>query len=209
MSTLQPPQPIAVDLDVRGIADRIGAQIDNNPSPGNKDGGLTTIYEKSLGAVAKGGTLALSGVYLYGEPVTNKGFVFMDSPGFDPASVTGLVASGANVVCFTTGRGSCFGCKPTPSIKIATNTPMYERMIDDMAIRNMSPATQRAYIRAVRNFSIFFRRCPDKLTYKGPLRVRPRADIMCFSKPVDGPRQETAWTRRRFLGALVASRPDP
>lgn len=115
-------------------AGMFGAQIDNNPSPGNKDGGLTTIYEKSLGAVAKGGTLALSGVYLYGEPVTSKGFVFMDSPGFDPASVTGLVASGANVVCFTTGRGSCFGCKPTPSIKIATNTPMYERMIDDMDI---------------------------------------------------------------------------
>ena len=77
---------------------------------------------------------ALSGVFLYGEPITTHGFVFMDSPGYDPASVTGLVASGANVVCFTTGRGSCFGCKPTPSIKIATNTPMYERMIDDMDI---------------------------------------------------------------------------
>ncbi|MEX2122021.1 MAG: altronate dehydratase family protein [Pirellulales bacterium] len=109
-----------------------GVELNNNPSPGNKDGGLTTIYEKSLGAVAKGGTSALSGVYLYGEPITSKGFVFMDSPGFDPASVTGLVASGANVVAFTTGRGSCFGCKPVPSIKIATNTPMYERMIDDM-----------------------------------------------------------------------------
>jgi altronate hydrolase len=111
-----------------------GTKMDNNPSPGNKDGGLTTIYEKSLGAAAKGGNAPLSGVFLYGEPITARGFVFMDSPGYDPASVTGLVASGANVVCFTTGRGSCFGCKPTPSIKIATNTPMYERMIDDMDI---------------------------------------------------------------------------
>ena len=111
-----------------------GVELNNNPSPGNKDGGLTTIYEKSLGAVAKAGSTALAGVYLYAEPITAKGFVFMDSPGFDPVSVTGLVASGCNVVCFTTGRGSCFGCKPTPSIKIATNTPMYERMIDDMDI---------------------------------------------------------------------------
>lgn len=111
-----------------------GAEIDNNPSPGNKDGGLTTIYEKSLGAVAKGGSTALAGVYRYAEPVDTRGFVVMDTPGYDPASITGMVAGGANVVCFTTGRGSCFGCKPVPSIKIATNTPMYERMIDDMDI---------------------------------------------------------------------------
>lgn len=111
-----------------------GVEIDNNPTPGNKAGGLTTIFEKSLGAVAKGGTAALAGVYRYGEPIDTRGFVFMDSPGYDPASVTGLVASGANVVCFTTGRGSCFGCKPVPSIKIATNTPMYERMVDDMDV---------------------------------------------------------------------------
>ena len=111
-----------------------GAQINNNPSVGNKKGGLTTIYEKSLGAIAKGGTTALRGVYRYAEPVTERGFVFMDTPGFDPASVTGLVAGGANVVVFTTGRGSCFGCKPVPSIKVATNTPLYERMIDDMDI---------------------------------------------------------------------------
>lgn len=111
-----------------------GVEMDNNPSPGNKEGGLTTIYEKSLGAVAKGGSTALCGVYRYAEPIDTKGFVYMDSPGFDPASVTGLVASGANVVAFTTGRGSCFGCKPVPSIKIASNTPMYERMIDDMDI---------------------------------------------------------------------------
>ena len=111
-----------------------GAEINNNPSVGNKKGGLTTIYEKSLGAIAKGGTTALRAVYRYAEPVTEKGFVFMDTPGFDPASVTGLVAGGANVVVFTTGRGSCFGCKPVPSIKIATNTPLYEHMIDDMDI---------------------------------------------------------------------------
>jgi altronate hydrolase len=111
-----------------------GTEIDNNPSPGNKAGGLTTIYEKSLGAVAKGGNTALCGVYRYAEPVTAKGFVIMDTPGYDPASVTGMVAGGANVICFTTGRGSCFGCKPVPSIKIATNTPMYERMIEDMDI---------------------------------------------------------------------------
>lgn len=111
-----------------------GAQLDNNPSAGNKAGGLTTIAEKSLGAVAKGGSTALVDVYEYAEPVTAKGFVVMDTPGFDPPSVTGMVAGGANVVVFTTGRGSCFGCKPTPSIKIATNTPMYERMIDDMDI---------------------------------------------------------------------------
>ena len=95
---------------------------------------MTTIAEKSLGAVAKGGSSALVDVYQYAEPVTSKGFVIMDTPGFDPPSVTGMVAGGANVVVFTTGRGSCFGCKPTPSIKIATNTPMYERMEADMDI---------------------------------------------------------------------------
>ncbi len=111
-----------------------GAEIDNNPSPGNKEGGLTTIYEKSLGAVAKGGTTAMNDVYRYAEPITGKGLLVMDTPGLDPVSVTGLVAGGCNVVVFTTGRGSCYGCKPAPSIKIATNTPMYERMIDDMDV---------------------------------------------------------------------------
>ena len=106
--------------------------MDNNPSPGNKAGGLTTILEKSLGAAAKGGTTNLTGVYKYAEPVTAKGFVFMDSPGYDPASVTGEVASGANIVCFTTGRGSVFGYKPAPSLKLATNTPMYQRLSEDM-----------------------------------------------------------------------------
>jgi altronate hydrolase len=109
-----------------------GGELDGNPSVGNKEGGLTTIAEKSLGAIAKGGSTALMDVYQYAEPVTQRGFVVMDTPGFDPPSVTGMVAGGANVVVFTTGRGSCFGCKPTPSIKVATNTPMYERMRDDM-----------------------------------------------------------------------------
>ncbi len=109
-----------------------GVSMDNNPSPGNKEGGLTTIYEKSLGAVAKAGTTALAGVYEYAEQVTARGMVVVDTPGFDPVSVTGIVASGANVVCFTTGRGSCYGCQPTPSLKIASNTPMYEKMKADM-----------------------------------------------------------------------------
>ena len=108
--------------------------MDNNPSPGNKAGGLTTILEKSLGAAAKGGTTPLTGVYKYAEPVTKPGFAFKDSPGYDPASVTGQIASGCNLVCFTTGRGSAFGSKPAPTIKLATNTEMYGRMIDDMDI---------------------------------------------------------------------------
>ncbi|PFG42034.1 altronate hydrolase [Isoptericola jiangsuensis] len=109
-----------------------GGTLDNNPSPGNKAGGLTTILEKSLGAVAKGGQADLAAVYDYAEPITDRGFTFMDTPGYDPVSVTGIVAGGANVVVFTTGRGSVFGCRPTPSIKVATNTPMYERMSEDM-----------------------------------------------------------------------------
>lgn len=108
--------------------------IDNNPQPGNKTGGLTTIFEKSLGAVSKGGTTNLNEVYLYAEPIREKGLVFMDSPGFDPVSATGQVASGANVLCFTTGRGSVFGCKPSPSLKLASNTALYNRMMDDMDI---------------------------------------------------------------------------
>jgi len=114
--------------------ERNGGEMNNNPSPGNKAGGLTTILEKSLGATAKGGTTNLTGVYRYAEQVTAPGFAFMDSPGYDPASVTGQVASGANLVCFTTGRGSCFGFKPAPSIKLATNTDMYRRMDEDMDV---------------------------------------------------------------------------
>ena len=108
--------------------------MDNNPSPGNKKGGLTTLLEKSLGAASKGGTTPLTGVFKYAEPVTARGFTFMDSPGYDPASVTGQIASGCNLVTFTTGRGSAFGSKPSPCIKIATNTEMYERLMSDMDI---------------------------------------------------------------------------
>ena len=113
---------------------RNGGEMDNNPSPGNKKGGLTTILEKSLGAVAKGGTAPLTQVYKFAEPITARGFVYMDSPGYDPTSVTGQIASGANLIVFTTGRGSVSGYKPTPCIKLATNSEMYARMSDDMDI---------------------------------------------------------------------------
>ena len=114
--------------------DRNSGSLDNNPSPGNKKGGLTTILEKSLGAAAKGGTSPLNGVYKYAEPVTARGFTFMDSPGYDPVSVTGQIASGCNLVTFTTGRGSAFGSKPAPTLKIATNSELAARMPEDMDI---------------------------------------------------------------------------
>jgi altronate hydrolase len=113
---------------------RNNGEMNNNPSPGNKAGGLTTILEKSLGAAAKGGTTTLNAVYRYAEPVTARGFVYMDTPGYDPVSATGQVAGGANVLAFTTGRGSAYGCKPTPSIKLATNSDTYRRMSEDMDI---------------------------------------------------------------------------
>ncbi len=113
---------------------RNGGEMDNNPSPGNKRGGLTTILEKSLGAVAKGGAAPMAGVYKYGEIIDTPGFVFMDSPGYDPASVTGQIASGANLIVFTTGRGSVSGYKPVPCIKLATNSEMYGRMSEDMDV---------------------------------------------------------------------------
>src|SRR5678816_4015335 len=112
--------------------EREQGEMNNNPSPGNKAGGLTTILEKSLGAVAKGGTTNLVDVYEYAEPVAAKGFVYMDTPGYDPVSATGQVAGGANLICFTTGRGSVYGCKPAPSLKLATNTALYENQEDDM-----------------------------------------------------------------------------
>ncbi|MBG0564478.1 UxaA family hydrolase [Actinoplanes aureus] len=126
-----------------------GGTLDNNPSPGNKAGGLTTILEKSLGAVAKGGTAELTAVYEYAERVTASGFTFMDTPGYDPVSVTGLVAGGATIVCFTTGRGSVLGTKPVPTIKIATNTPMYERMRDDMDLDAGGIATGDATVEGI------------------------------------------------------------
>ncbi|MFM2083654.1 MAG: hypothetical protein RLY95_472, partial [Pseudomonadota bacterium] len=109
-------------------------EMNNNPSPGNKAGGLTTILEKSLGAVAKGGTSNLNGVYEYAEPVDTHGFVFMDTPGYDPVSATGQVAGGANLICFTTGRGSAYGCAPSPSLKLSTNSELWRRQEDDMDI---------------------------------------------------------------------------
>jgi len=113
-------------------AARYGFSVDNNPTPGNKAGGLTTIFEKSLGAVAKGGSSPLNGVYFYGEQVDRPGLVFMDTPGNDPASVTGMIAGGANLILFTTGRGSMFGGSAVPVLKIASNSAMYEKLKGDM-----------------------------------------------------------------------------
>jgi len=109
-------------------------EMNNNPSPGNKAGGLTTILEKSLGAVAKGGTSNLQAVYEYAEKVTAHGFVYMDTPGFDPVSATGQVAGGANLICFTTGRGSAYGCAPSPSLKLSTNSALWQKQEDDIDI---------------------------------------------------------------------------
>jgi altronate hydrolase len=109
-------------------------EMNNNPSPGNKAGGLTTILEKSLGAVAKGGTTNLQAVYEYAEPVKAHGFVYMDTPGYDPVSATGQVAGGANLICFTTGRGSAYGCAPSPSLKLATNSVLWQRQQEDIDI---------------------------------------------------------------------------
>jgi altronate hydrolase len=106
--------------------------MNNNPSPGNKAGGLTTILEKSLGAVAKGGTTNLVDVYEYAQPVDKHGFVYMDTPGYDPVSATGQVAGGANMIVFTTGRGSAYGCAPSPSLKLSTNSELWQRQAEDI-----------------------------------------------------------------------------
>lgn len=113
---------------------RLKGEMNNNPSPGNKAGGLTTILEKSLGAVAKGGTTPLVDVYEYAQSVTKNGFVYMDTPGYDPVSATGQVAGGANLICFTTGRGSAYGCKPSPSLKLSTNNALWQRQEEDIDI---------------------------------------------------------------------------
>jgi altronate hydrolase len=113
---------------------RNDAEMDNNPSAGNKAGGLTTILEKSLGAIAKSGTTNLTDVFEYAEPVRTRGLVFMDTPGYDPVSATGQVAGGANLICFTTGRGSAYGCAPAPSLKLSTNTALWQRQSDDIDI---------------------------------------------------------------------------
>ncbi|MFZ9071014.1 MAG: altronate dehydratase, partial [Burkholderiaceae bacterium] len=109
-------------------------QINGQVSPGNNTGGLANILEKSLGGAKKAGSTGLMEVYKYAEQVEQKGFVFMDTPGYDPVSATGQIAGGANLICFTTGRGSCFGSYPAPTIKLASNTPMYQRMFGDMDI---------------------------------------------------------------------------
>ena len=111
---------------------RHGAAMDNNPSAGNKAGGLTTVLEKSLGGIAKGGSTPLVDVLEYAQPVRAHGLVFMDTPGYDPVSATGQVAGGANLICFTTGRGSAYGCAPTPSLKLGTNTALWQRQSDDI-----------------------------------------------------------------------------
>jgi len=123
-----------------------GARMDNNPSPGNKAGGLTTILEKSLGAVAKAGSSPLADVVEYAQPIQGRGLVFMDSPGFDPCSATGQVASGATMIAFTTGRGSAYGCKPSPSIKLSSNSDLYRRMEEDIDIDCGGVATGEATI---------------------------------------------------------------
>jgi altronate hydrolase len=110
------------------------AQFNGKVGHGNQQGGLANIFEKSLGSAMKGGTTPLQAVYEYAEPVTRAGLVFMDSPGYDPVAVTGQIASGANLICFTTGRGSMFGSKPAPTLKLASNTPMYRRLEEDMDI---------------------------------------------------------------------------
>jgi altronate hydrolase len=123
---------------------QIGAQLDNNPSVGNRAGGLTTIFEKSLGAIAKGGSTPLMAVYDYAQRITARGLTFMDTPGYDPVAVTGQVAGGSTLVLFTTGRGSVFGFKPAPCIKISTNSQVYERMMDDMDVDAGQIANGRA-----------------------------------------------------------------
>jgi altronate hydrolase len=125
-----------------------GGSMDNNPSPGNKQGGLTTILEKSLGAAAKGGSTPLTDVFQYAEQVTTPGFVFMDTPGYDPVATTGQIAGGAQVVVFTTGRGSAFGSKPAPTIKVATNDRLFAQMPDDMDINCGDIVSQGVSIQA-------------------------------------------------------------
>ena len=170
-----------------------GGEMNNNPSPGNKAGGLTTILEKSLGAAAKGGTTNLVGVYKYAEPITERGFVYMDSPGYDPCSATGQVASGGNLICFTTGRGSCFGFKPVPSIKLATNTEMYRRMDEDMDVNCGVILDGEASIEADG---------PADLRSRARGRLRPAQQIR-GARPRQ-PRVHALADRRRDVGGAVA-----
>lgn len=129
--------------------ERMNADLSNNPSAGNKAGGLTTILEKSLGAVAKGGSTRLEDVVEYAQKVTSRGLVFMDTPGYDPVSATGQVAGGANLICFTTGRGSAYGCAPTPSLKLSTNSALWQRQREDIDVNCGSIADGEASIEQV------------------------------------------------------------
>ena len=141
-------------------------EMNNNPSPGNKAGGLTTILEKSLGAVAKGGTTNLVDVYEYAEPVTAKGFVYMDTPGYDPVSATGQVAGGANLICFTTGRGSAYGCAPSPSLKLSTNTPLWVKQEEDIDLNAGEIADGETSVEATgqRLFDLMLATCSGERT---------------------------------------------
>jgi altronate hydrolase len=150
---------------------RHGQVLDNNPSPGNKAGGLTTILEKSLGAVAKAGSTPLREVIEYAQPVTQHGLIFMDSPGYDPVSATGQIASGANLICFTTGRGSVFGAKPVPSIKLATTSGLFRRMNEDMDINcgTILDGTETLPQVAARIFETVIATASGKLTHSEEL----------------------------------------
>jgi len=146
--------------------EREQGEMNNNPSPGNKAGGLTTILEKSLGAVAKGGTTNLVDVYEYAEQVTAKGFVYMDTPGYDPVSATGQVAGGANLICFTTGRGSAYGCAPSPSLKLSTNTPLWVKQEEDIDLNAGEIADGNASVDqvAARLFDLMLATCSGEKT---------------------------------------------
>lgn len=137
-----------------GYTAKLNATMDSNPSPGNKAGGITTILEKSLGAVAKSGQAPLAAVYDYAAPIDQPGLGFMDTPGYDPVSVTGLIAGGANLVCFTTGRGSALGTKPAPTLKVATNDALYARMPDDMDV-NAGPVFSQGVALADKGLEIY------------------------------------------------------
>jgi hypothetical protein len=181
-------------------------ELDDNPSPGNKVGGLTTILEKSLGAMAKAGTTNLVEVYRYAEKVTAKDFVFMDTPGYDPVSITGQVAGGANLVCFTTGRGSVYGCKPTPSIKLATNTSMYRRMEDDMDIN--CGTVLDSDLGAGRDDAA---RGGEGALRPLPLHPNPRyaATVRCRCSPKPAIQTRISWPGRRNTGSGFLPMPTP
>jgi len=155
----------------QAYTERHGNVLDNNPSPGNKAGGLTTILEKSLGAVAKAGSTPLREVLEYAQPVTQHGLIFMDSPGYDPVSATGQIASGANLICFTTGRGSVFGAKPVPSIKLATTSGLFRRMNEDMDINcgTILDGTETLPQVAARIFETVIATASGKLTHSEEL----------------------------------------